>query len=356
MKNILRMRIRALGGLAAVVVAGVVIAACGSSSNTGTTTTTGSSSSTSTGSTSTATKSAKPLKLAFMSFAVQNSYDAPMLAAAKSAAAAGNATITVFDANNDPNKQYSEMQDVITQGGYNGIITQPIESTNLIPLVKQAVAKGIRVVNVDQILGPNLSTSAIQVPGQSGNVTFVPTEMGMDLGKLTVQACASKKLNPCNVGYLYDIKASALDVAIHQGFQEATKGTPVKVVAVGQDFFTPAQGLTAVQNMLASDPSINAIAGSDQGIEGAETATKGKPIVLVGYGGSQAGIAGVKSGVWYGTIAQDPATEGKVGVETLIKAINNKTDYPGVNPLDALPDGGVITKSNVDKFTGEWPG
>lgn len=338
-------------------VSAIAIAACGSSSSTtAKTTSTANAGSTGTGTASTSTNASKHLKIAYMSFAVQNSYDAPMLAAAKAAAAAGNASITVFDANNDPNKQYSEMQDVITQGGYDGIITQPIESTNLIPLVGKAVAKGIKVVNIDQIMGPSLSTSSVQVKGLSGNVTFVPTLMGEDLGKLTVQACATKKLNPCNVGYLYDIKASALDVAIHQGFAKATAGTPVKVVAVGEDFFTPAKGLAAVQNMLASNPNINAIAGSDQGIEGAVHATAGKNILLVGYGGSQAGIAGVKSGAWYGTISQDPASEGKVGVQTLINAIRNGKDYPGVNPLESLPDGGVITKANVSKFTGEWPG
>jgi ribose transport system substrate-binding protein len=92
------------------------------------------------------------VKIAYMSFAVANTYDAPMLAAAKEVAAANNASVTVFDANNSPTTQYSQLQDAITSGGYQGIITQPIESTNLIPLVQQAISKGIKVVNIDQIL------------------------------------------------------------------------------------------------------------------------------------------------------------------------------------------------------------
>ena len=51
----------------------------------------------------------KHIKLAFMSFAVTNSYDAPMLAAAKKAAAADNASLTVFDANNNPNTQFTQL-------------------------------------------------------------------------------------------------------------------------------------------------------------------------------------------------------------------------------------------------------
>ena len=81
------------------------------------------------------------------------------------------------------------------------------------------------------------------MPGLSANVTFVPTEIGTKLGKLVVQACQAKNLSPCKVGYLYDIKASALDVAINGAFSKAIAADPgVKVVAQGQSFFSPTDG------------------------------------------------------------------------------------------------------------------
>jgi ribose transport system substrate-binding protein len=328
----------------------VALAGCGSGSSGGTT---------ASSSTSAAPAATKQANIAYLSFAVANSYDAPMLAAAQGAAAAANAKLTVFDANNDPKAQFSQFQNAIASGKYQGIIVQPIFGTALTGLTSQAIAKGIKVVNIDQILGPNLSTSAPQVKGLSANVTFVPSLMGTQLGKLTVQACASKHLNPCNVGYLYDIKASSLDGAINKAFNAAIAGTPVKVVAQGQDFFTPAGGLKAVQDMLTAHSDLNAVAGSDQGIEGAVQALAGAKksnVLLVGYGGSAAGDAGVKAGTWYGTVAQDPASEGRIGVTDLIKAIRTNATYGGVNPLASLPDQGVITKANVSKFTAEWPG
>jgi ribose transport system substrate-binding protein len=297
------------------------------------------------------------VKIAYLSFAVANTDYAPMLAAAKAVATAQNASVTVFDANNSPTTQYSQLQDAITSGGYQGIITQPIESTNLIPLVKQAISKGIKVVNIDQILGTSLSTFQKQVPGLSGNVTFVPTELGNKFGALVVQACKANNLNPCNVGYLYDIKASALDVALRSGFDQAIASDPsVKVVAEGQDFFTPAEGLKAVQDMLQSNSSINLIAGSDQGIEGAQQANTSKKVVLVGYGGSAAGIAGVKAGKWFGTVQQTPATEGRLGMEQVVAAAQSGTNSAAVDPLASLPNGGTITKANVSLFHPEWPG
>ena len=88
-----------------------------------------------------------------------------MLAAAQAVASDNHATLKVFDANNSPQTQYSQLQDAITSGQYNGIIVQPIFGTGLIGLVKQAISKGIKVVNLDQILGPDLSTDKPQVPG-----------------------------------------------------------------------------------------------------------------------------------------------------------------------------------------------
>lgn len=345
---------KALSISAAGIATMVGLSACGSSTN--------STSAASAGSTTvpSQTSVSSTINIAYLSFAVANSYDAPMLAAAQAEAADNHAKITVFDANNSPQTQYSQLQNVISSGQYQGIIVQPIYGTALTGLVSKAIAKGIKVVNIDQILGPNLSTAQPQVKGLSANVTFVPTEMGKQLGQLTVQACASKNLNPCNVGYLYDIKASALDVAINKGFTEATANSPVKVVVQGQDFFTPAGGLKAAEDMLTAHPNLNAIVGSDQGIEGAVQAlssqNKNGKVLLVGYGGSAAGIAGVKSKTWYGTVMQDPASEGRIGVKDLVAAIRSNKSFGGLNPLAALPNKGVVTSSNVSQFTAEWPG
>jgi ribose transport system substrate-binding protein len=346
-------------------VAGGLTAACSSSSTGGSggTTKAGAASTPQGGGSSGASSSTstKALKLAYLSFAVANSYDAPMLAAAKSAAAAGNASLTVFDANNSPQTQFSQFQNAITSGGYDGIIVQPILGTGLTSLVTQAIGKGIKVVNIDQILGPDYTTDQPQVTGLSANITFIPSKIGTQLGQLAIQACQSKSLNPCKVGYMYDIKASTLDVAIHKAFTDAVKSDPaIKLVAEGEDFFTPASGLKAAQNMMQAHSDLNLIVASDQGLEGAtqalSAAGKTGKILMVGFGGSTAGLSYVKSGAVFGDVAQAPASEGKLGVEALIKAIRTGTDTGGVDPVAQLPDQGVVTQKNLARFTAEWPG
>ncbi len=346
--TVLRFRKRAVRVLVTLSVGAVALTGCSSPSSGG-------------GSSTNAANTGKTLQIAYMSFAVANSYDAPMLAAAEAEAADSNAKLTVFDANNDPQAQFTQLQNAITSGKYQGIITQPILGTGLMSLVSQAIAKGIKVVNIDQILGPDLSTDASQVKGLSANVTFVPTKIGTQLGEQVVEACASKNLDPCNVGYLYDIKASALDVAMNKSFLAAIKSTPaVKVVAEGEDFFTPAHGLKAVQDMLQSHPDLSLIVGSDQGLEGAVQAlaatNKTGKILLVGFGASAAGVAGVTSGAWYSNVAQAPASEGRLGVKALVEAIRTGKVSGTIDPVAALPNHGLVTKANAKEFTPEWPG
>jgi ribose transport system substrate-binding protein len=337
--------------MAALAVAALALAACSSS---------GSSSSTASTSAKSSTAASKAMNIAYLSFAVNNSYDAPMLAAAQAVASADGAKLKVFDANNSPQTQYDQLQTVINSGQYNGIITQPIESTGLVSLVQEAIAKGIKVVNMDQILGPSLSTAAPQVTGLSANVTFVPTTIGTQLGQQVVSACASKNLNPCKVGYLYDIKASSLDTAIYGAFTAATKGSPVKVVTYGQSYFTPTVGLTAVQTMLQAQPSLNLIVGSDQGIEGALTALsttdKSFHVLLVGYGASAAAVAGIEAGTVYSDVAQAPSEEGTLAVKALVEAIQSGKASGAINPVASFPDNGVVTKTDASQFTPEWPG
>jgi len=300
----------------------------------------------------------KPVKIAYLSFAVANSYDAPMLAAAQAAAkAAGNTSITVEDADNSPTTQLNQLQTVTSSGQYNAIIVQPIIGTELIGAVKAAIAAHIKVVNMDQELGPNLATDKPQVAGLSGNVVFVPTLIGHKLGELTIKACAQFKLNPCNVGYLDDIKASALDEALSSAYDGAIAGhTTISIVAEGQDYFTPSIGLSAVQTMIQANPNINVIVGSDQGIEGAVQAVNPSKVVLIGYGASVAGLKGIAAGTWYADVAQAPASEGKDAVVCAVQAVRTGKGCGGVDPVAQFPNGGVVTKANVKKFKGQWPG
>jgi ribose transport system substrate-binding protein len=303
-------------------------------------------------------KSHKQIKIAFMSFAVNNPYDAPMLAAAQSTAAADHAKLVVFDANNSPTTQYTQLQSVINSGGYAGIITQPIENTNLIPLVKQAIKKKIKVVNVDQILGRSPATDAVQVKGLSANVVFVPTKIGTSLGQQAAAAC--RAFTTCDIGYLYNIQGSTVDTAVHASFLKALGSAGTVVNSSGQTYFNVPDGQTAVSTEITADPNINVIVAADQGCVGAQNYltsineyNTGK-VLLVCWGASYEAKQGVEAGGWYSDTAQAPASEGQLGVAALVKAIETGKNSGALDPVASEPDHGLLTKSDAKQFTPQW--
>ena len=364
-----RIGLRRLAGLFAI--GGLLVAACSSGTASTAPSAAASVAAPTTAASAAASAAAAPsvndklLEIAYLSFAVANSYDAPMLAAAKAAAAAGNANLTVFDANLDPNQQVKQLQDAVASGKYDAIITQPLYGAGMVEDVKKAIAAGIKVGNIDQVLGADMTTPNSQVEGLSSNVAFVPSELGKKIGNLVVTACADLKADaahPCNVGYIWSVKAAALDIALKKAFDEAIAPHPeIKVVSdSGESFYTTAAGLKAAQDIVAAHPDVSVIVSADQAITGAVTAVKDikDKVRLVGYGGGAVALQGIKSGERFGTVMQMPATEGGQGTKALIDAIRSGTPAPGVDPLASLPDGGVVTAANVDTFLplAEWPG
>jgi ribose transport system substrate-binding protein len=305
---------------------------------------------------STSVSATQPVQVAYLSFAVANSYDAPMLAAAKAVAKKQNATVTVFDAANDPKKQLSQLQTAASSDQYDAIIVQPIFGPQLIPAIRNTIKSGIKVVNMDQILGANPGTARPPVRGLSGNVVFVQTQIGTKQGRLVVSACKLLGENPCNVGFLYSVKVSSLDTAIRKGFDAAINGKGIEVVTEGETFYNPANALKASQTMLQAEPDLHVIVGADQGATGAQQALNGREVTLIGYGGGAVGLKNVRSGAWFGTVMQRPATEGRLAMQCAIKAVRTGKGCGGIDVLKGLPNGGVVTRANASKFKAEWPG
>ena len=303
---------------------------------------------------------AKTYKVAYLSYGVANSYDAPMLAAAKAVAAADGIKIQVFDSQSSYTTQASELQTVVSSGQYQGIIVQPVYGAALIPEIKKAIAKGIKVVNIDQILGSKYTTDQIQVKGLAGNVVFFPSKIGTQLGVLAHLACAGK--NPCDIGLVHNYTGYEPDGAITAAFNAliATHSKD-KIVAQADGLYQAGVALTQVQNMLTAHPGINVIVGSDQDCEGAQsalTAANNTQVKLVCYGASAYGVGQLQShkGPWYADVAQMPATEGQDGMLMMAAALKTGKSQGSKNPVAGLPNNGVLTPSNAKAFTGEWPG
>ena len=347
---------------AACLVAGLVMAsaACSSSGTSASDTAPVSGGSSSETAASASASTDKHLNIGYFAFQVQNSYEAPEIAAAKKAAAAQNASLTVFDANANAQNQYGQLQDAIVSGKFDGFLVEAVDGAGLVPIVKQALAKHIKVVGFNTVLGPDLTKQDPQIPGVSAAVVYTAYDRGQHEGKLVEQACATVS-GDCQVGYMYDYKASGFDQGVRSGLDSIIGTNPkIKVVAEGQDSFTASGGLASAQQMLQAHPEIDVFVGSDQGMQGTtqalRAAGKTSQVKIIGLGGSVAGLEEVESGAWFGEVATLPATQATVAVQAITKALRQGVDSGGINPAAGLPDGGLVTKANVDKFTGQWNG
>ncbi len=300
----------------------------------------------------------KTYRVTYMSYGVANSYDAPMLAAAEAVAAADGVKVTVFDSQSSYTTQVSQLQDVVNSGQYQGILVQPIYGAALVPTVKRAIKKKIKVVNIDQILGSNYTSDQFEVHGLSGNVVFFPSKIGTQLATLANQACAAA--NPCKIALIHNYIGDEPDSAITAAFNSTLGAdTNDSVVASADGLYEPSVSLTQVQDILTAQPNLNVIVGADQNCEGASSAlaaVKNTTVKLVCYGASAAGVTALKTGAWFADVAQMPATEGQLGMIALVRALKTGRSSGSQNPVAKLPNNGILNQTNVGKFTAEWPG
>jgi ribose transport system substrate-binding protein len=302
----------------------------------------------------------KHYTVAYLSYGVANSYDAPMLAAARAVAASDGIKLVVFDSQTSYTTQVSQLQTVVSSGQYQGVIVQPIYGAALIPGVKAALKKGIKVVNIDQILGSKYTTDQIQVPGLSGNVVFFPSKIGTQLATLANKACAGA--SPCNIALIHNYEGYEPDAAITAAFKAQLATFSGDTLVAEQDgLYQPSVSLGLVQNILTANPGLNVIVGADQNCEGAQsalTSASNTSVKLVCYGGSQYGVAQLQSGKgpWTADVLQMPATEGQIGMIDMAKALMTGKGQGSKNPVAGLPGNGILTPGNSKGFYGEWPG
>jgi ribose transport system substrate-binding protein len=297
-------------------------------------------------------------EIAYLSASSANTWLNTSKAAMDEIAAANGIVLTEYDAQFNPDLQTTQLQDVISSNKYQGMIVAALNGVGLLPDLQAAAANGMKIVGLNQIIGPALDTADPQDPAILASVLAPPLRSGQRLGELTLKACEGK--DPCNVVYFYGIKGIPLDNALKQGFDEVTAANPaIKVVNEGEgQYLGPDVAMTAMQDIITATPEFDVVVGSDQAIQGIVLALQdaGKQAAVIGLGGSTPALAGVADGSWFGDVMGAPATEGRLAMEAMVAALKDGTAMGGIDPLTTLPDEGLVTKDNVSKFTAEWDG
>ena len=306
------------------------------------------------------TAAPEPWKIAYLSASSANTFLLASVGEMQRLADENNIDMVEFDAQFNADLQTTQLQDAVTSGQYDGIILVALNGPGLVPDVEAALDAGLEVVLFNQIVGDDLSTNEPQVDGVAASIMAPPVVTGERAGQLTITACAD--LDPCRVVYLYGIKGFPLDVALRQGFDNATAGqSNITVVAEGEgQYLGPEGGINAIQDILQAEPEFDVVVGADQSLQGVELVLtdEGKldDVALIGLGGSSPAIEGVRDGRWFATVFYAPASEGRLAMEAMIAALEDGTYTGGVDPNADFVDDGMVTAANVDQFIAEWDG
>src|SRR6202046_5214140 len=226
--------------------------------------------------------------------------------------------VIVANRNGGPSEQIADIRNLISAGA-NIIIINPSDREALNPVIKQAAAKGIVVVAVDQ---------AVSAPE-----AYVLTNDQVAYAKLGAKWLFDKLGGKGAVVEMRGIDGVPADADRHQGFTETAKDYPginVTSVFTGWALNKTAQ---ATKDLLASGKPIDGIwtSGIDSTVVDAYK-TAGKPYVPV-VGADNNGCVGqlidLKGSGFTGAAVTNPPSVGGAGLAVALDVLQKK-DHPHV--------------------------
>lgn len=218
--------------------------------------------------------------------------------------------LIVLDSQNDPSKELSNVED-LTVRGVKAILINPTDS--------DAVSNAIRMVNRSNIPVLTLDRGATR-----GDVVSHIASDNVVGGELAGNFIAEVVAPDAKVIQLEGIAGTSAARERGEGFMNAVNGSKMQLLASQPADFDRTKGLNVMENLLAANPDVQAVfAQNDEMALGALRAIQasGKDVVIVGFDGTDDGVAAVKRGQLAATVAQQPELIGALGIETADKVL-----------------------------------
>ncbi|TFZ41099.1 ribose ABC transporter substrate-binding protein RbsB [Soehngenia longivitae] len=221
--------------------------------------------------------------------------------------------LIVLDSQDDPAKEASNVEDLITKQ-VDLIIINPTDSDAVVNSVLAANDAGIPVITVDRASNGGEVVSHIASDNVAG-------------GKMAGEFIIEQLGGNGKVVELEGIAGTSAARERGEGFNAALEGTGIEVVARQTADFDRAKGLDVMENILQSQPEIDAVfAHNDEMALGALEAIKasGRDIIVVGFDATDDAVKAVEAGEMAATVAQQPGLMGEIAIETALKVMNGE--------------------------------
>lgn len=235
--------------------------------------------------------------------------------------------LLVLDSQNDPAKELANVEDVVNKK-VSVLLINPTDSDAVRSAVRAANRAKVPVVTLDRAANGGEVASHIASDNVAG---------GEMAGKLVVELLGGSG----NVVELQGVPGTSAARDRGQGFHNIVDAEAgIKVVASQPADFDRTKGLNVMENILQAQRDVQAVfAHNDEMALGALKAIQasGRDIKVVGFDGTDDGVAAVNNGTMVATVAQQAAMIGEMGVETAAKVVKGEAvpDYTPV-PLKVI--------------------
>ncbi|MEC1156197.1 ribose ABC transporter substrate-binding protein RbsB [Cytobacillus horneckiae] len=223
---------------------------------------------------------------------------------------------TTVDAQNDPAKQVSDIEDLIQQG-VDILLINPADSSAIAAAINSANNANIPVITVDR-------------SAEGGEVVAHVASDNAAGGKMAGEYIIEQLGEEAKVVELEGIPGSSAARERGAGFNEAIAAASGYEVASKQAAnFDRAQGLTVMENIIQSTKDFKAVfAHNDEMALGAVQALNAAgltDVIVVGFDATEDAVKAVEDGKMAATVAQKPDLMGEQAIEAAQKVLKDET-------------------------------
>lgn len=221
------------------------------------------------------------------------------------------------------------------------LVVAAADAEALVPVLRTARQQGIPVITIDSDTDPRIAASHVGTDNVEG-------------GRRAAELLAAALGGEGRVALIPFIAGSYSSNQREQGFREGLARYPgLQLVAVQYSDSDYGTATAVTEDILTAHPNLDGIfAANEPTVLGAaraiETRALQDQVVLVGFDASPRELDGVRDGIIYGLIAQDPFEMGYQGVVQAMRVIDGEA-------VPEVIDSGVsvVTQDNLDEYLAE---
>lgn len=221
-------------------------------------------------------------------------------------------TVKFSDAQDDSAKQSNDVDDLIQQD-VDVLLINPVDSSAIVPAVEAANSANIPVIAIDRSSDGGTLLTTVASNNEEG-------------GKMAAEYIIEQLGENAKVVELQGVPGASATRERGKGFDDYAEGK-LDILDQQSANFNRAEGLTVMENMMQAHSDIQGVfSQNDEMALGAAEAVGGNSdIIIVGFDGTEDGLAAIADGKLAATIAQKPEEMGKLALQAAFDYFSGET-------------------------------